>query len=84
MCRAPLCPALQFCADIEPGHSRAITCLEEHRTEPNFSPPCAAEMEGLIIQRATDFRLDPNLRRDCKNDIIVRSHARSPRSGIGV
>ena len=66
------CPALQFCADIEPGHSRAIVCLEQHRAEPNFSRSCRVEIEALMIARATDFRLDPQLRRACKNDVIVR------------
>ncbi len=61
----------QFCADIEPGHSRAIECLEKHREEPGFNAACKADVEDLLAARIKDFRLDPQLKRMCNVDIDV-------------
>lgn len=44
-------------------------CLEEHRSDADFSPDCKAELEAMMARRASDFRLDAELIRVCANDI---------------
>ena len=60
---------LQFCGDVAPGNARAKECLEQHRNEANFSRDCREELEGMIEARSRDFRLDPQLKRQCAKDI---------------
>ena len=62
---------LQFCADVPPGNARAKECLEDNREKPGFSPQCKEEVEKMMADRATDFRLDPKLRQLCEDDIQV-------------
>lgn len=62
----------QFCADVPPGHSRAMDCLEAHRMEPDFSEPCRNIIEASVAERSADFRLDASLRAACKKDIQRR------------
>ena len=73
---------LQFCKDIEPGHSRAIECLEKHREEPGFSPKCKGDVEDLLAARIKDFRLDPQLKRVCAVDIEVRIFGQHSRAAV--
>lgn len=51
------------------GKARVKDCLEEHREDPSFNAECKAELEKMMEHRATDFRLDSNLRELCTNDI---------------
>ncbi len=67
-------PALQFCADVPPGNARAKECLEDNREQPGFSLGCKAEVEKMMENRASDFRLDPKLRQLCADDIQVTHH----------
>lgn len=60
---------IQFCGDVPPGNARAKECLEQHRNEANFSRDCREELEGMIEARSRDFRLDPQLKRQCAKDI---------------
>ena len=62
---------LQFCADVPPGNARAKECLEDNREKPGFTPQCKEEVEKMMADRATDFRLDPKLRQLCADDIQV-------------
>ena len=75
--RPPSPAPLQFCADVEPGHSRALDCLATHREEPDFSADCRGLIESALAERAVDFRLDPTLRRACARD-IERTCGRAP------
>eukprot|EP00271_Cylindrocystis_brebissonii_P000507 TRINITY_DN1061_c0_g3_i1.p1 TRINITY_DN1061_c0_g3~~TRINITY_DN1061_c0_g3_i1.p1 ORF type:complete len:958 (-),score=202.65 TRINITY_DN1061_c0_g3_i1:1362-4235(-) len=59
----------KFCPDIAPGDARVKDCLEEHHLDPDFSAPCKMEFDKMMERRATDFRLDPTLRKFCKGDI---------------
>ncbi|CAI7856614.1 unnamed protein product [Closterium sp. NIES-53] len=59
----------RFCADVKYGDARVKDCLEDHRLDPEFSPSCKTEFEQMMARRATDFRLDANLRKYCKGDI---------------
>ena len=43
--------------------------MEEHREDPTFNAECKAELEKMMEHRATDFRLDSNLRELCSDDI---------------
>lgn len=60
---------MQFCGDVPPGNARAKECLEQHRSEANFSTACKDELETMIIARSADFRLDPQLKTHCVKDI---------------
>ena len=62
---------LQFCADVPPGNARAKECLEDNREKPGFTSQCKEEVEKMMADRATDFRLDPKLRQLCADDIQV-------------
>uniref|UniRef100_A0A061QLM5 Golgi apparatus protein 1 n=1 Tax=Tetraselmis sp. GSL018 TaxID=582737 RepID=A0A061QLM5_9CHLO len=59
----------KFCSDVKPGNARAKDCLEEKRNEPGFSEDCKKEIENMMERRAVDFRLDPELRTLCRDDI---------------
>jgi hypothetical protein len=65
-----LCPCLQFCADVAPGHALAKECLEDHRGDLGFSSECKQELEEMIERRARDFRIDSRLKRVCEEDIL--------------
>lgn len=58
-----------FCPLVEPGYSRAITCLEGHRGLPGFSNDCRQMLENAMSERSMDFRLEPNMKEACKEDI---------------
>ncbi len=51
------------------GNARVKDCLEEHREDPTFNAECKGELEKMMEHRATDFRLDSNLRELCADDI---------------
>eukprot|EP00854_Cymbomonas_tetramitiformis_P013737 gene13737-16236_t len=59
----------KFCSDVKPGFGRAKQCLEDKRNEPDFSPECKAQFEKMMVRRASDFRLDTQLRDLCREDI---------------
>ena len=52
------------------GSARIKDCLEQHRQEDNFSAECRDELESMMKERATDFRLDSKLRSVCEEDIM--------------
>lgn len=52
------------------GNARVKDCLEQHRLEVDFSAECRDELESMMAERATDVRLDSNLRDNCKEDIV--------------
>ena len=57
---------LQFCADVPPGNARAKECLEDQQGEARVQrSQCKEEVEKMMADRATDFRLDPKLRQLC-------------------
>ncbi|CAI5986578.1 unnamed protein product [Closterium sp. NIES-65] len=60
----------RFCADVVPGDARVKDCLEAHRRDSDFSTPCKEEVERMMEHRASDFRLDPGLRKYCHRDIV--------------
>ncbi|CAI5512031.1 unnamed protein product [Closterium sp. Naga37s-1] len=60
----------RFCPDVLPGDARVKDCLEEHRSEPEFSKTCKAEFDKMMERRAVDFRLDASLRKYCHKDIV--------------
>eukprot|EP00270_Netrium_digitus_P010393 TRINITY_DN3221_c1_g1_i5.p1 TRINITY_DN3221_c1_g1~~TRINITY_DN3221_c1_g1_i5.p1 ORF type:complete len:932 (-),score=260.15 TRINITY_DN3221_c1_g1_i5:314-3109(-) len=67
--RACLNDKKKFCKDVIPGDARVKDCLEDHRLDPDFSPRCKEEFDEMMARRASDFRLDVNLRKYCKSDI---------------
>lgn len=52
------------------GNARVQNCLEQHRQEDDFSAECRDELESMMAERATDVRLDSNLRSACEEDIV--------------
>eukprot|EP00271_Cylindrocystis_brebissonii_P014317 TRINITY_DN3562_c0_g8_i1.p1 TRINITY_DN3562_c0_g8~~TRINITY_DN3562_c0_g8_i1.p1 ORF type:complete len:1638 (-),score=492.31 TRINITY_DN3562_c0_g8_i1:1373-6286(-) len=67
--KACLLDKRKFCPEVTPGDARVKDCLENHRLEPDFSTQCKLEFDKMMERRASDFRLDPNLRKFCKEDI---------------
>ncbi|DBA68142.1 TPA: hypothetical protein ACH3X2_013949 [Trebouxia sp. C0005] len=59
-----------FCNDVAPGSARVKDCLEQHRQDDGFSSECRDELENVMQERATDFRLDSSLRDACEEDIM--------------
>jgi|UniRef100_A0A7S1X9L8 Golgi apparatus protein 1 len=59
----------KFCSKVKPGAAHAKDCLEDNRNDPAFSEDCKTEIESMMERRAVDFRLDPELRDLCRNDI---------------
>eukprot|EP00897_Mesotaenium_endlicherianum_P000593 jgi/Mesen1/10534/ME000083S10041 len=59
----------KFCPEVIPGDARVKDCLEANRLKDDFSPACKTEFDKMMERRATDFRLDSNLRKYCKQDI---------------
>ena len=60
------CPLIPECGA---GNARVKDCLEEHRNDAEFSSECKEEFEIMMEARATDYRLDSNLRENCAEDI---------------
>ncbi|KAL0026108.1 hypothetical protein WJX79_000228 [Trebouxia sp. C0005] len=60
----------KFCNDVAPGSARVKDCLEQHRQDDGFSSECRNELEIVMQERATDFRLDSSLRDACEEDIM--------------
>ena len=52
------------------GSARVKDCLEQHRQDDGFSSECREEIETMMQERATDFRLDSSLRDACEEDIM--------------
>jgi hypothetical protein len=52
--------------DVKPGNARVKECLEDKRSDPEFSAECKKTFEEMMERRATDFRLDAKLRDLCK------------------
>eukprot|EP00951_Prasinocladus_malaysianus_P013425 scaffold101517_cov39-Prasinocladus_malaysianus.AAC.1 len=59
----------KFCKDVKPGNAHAKDCLEENRNEAGFSEDCKTELEKMMERRAQDYRLDPELRSLCMEDV---------------
>eukprot|EP00238_Polyblepharides_amylifera_P013095 CAMPEP_0196572234 /NCGR_PEP_ID=MMETSP1081-20130531/2305_1 /TAXON_ID=36882 /ORGANISM="Pyramimonas amylifera, Strain CCMP720" /LENGTH=880 /DNA_ID=CAMNT_0041889479 /DNA_START=135 /DNA_END=2777 /DNA_ORIENTATION=+ len=59
----------KFCSDVKPGMGLAKKCLEDKRSDPDFSSECKVKFEEMMVRRASDFRLDANLREQCREDI---------------
>ncbi len=59
----------KFCSDVRYGAARVKDCLEDHKDEAGFSAGCRTEFESMMARRATDFRLDAQLRELCAADI---------------
>ncbi|GJP32519.1 hypothetical protein CLOM_g17147 [Closterium sp. NIES-68] len=59
----------RFCPDVLPGDARVKDCLELHLLDSDFSKTCKVEFERMMERRASDFRLDFNLRKYCAEDI---------------
>jgi len=67
--RACLSDKKKFCGNVKPGNANAKDCLEDHRNDAGFTEDCKAELEKMMERRAVDFRLDPELRDYCRDDI---------------
>ncbi|CAI5467231.1 unnamed protein product [Closterium sp. Yama58-4] len=61
----------RFCPDVLPGDARVKDCLESHLQDSDFSKTCKVEFERMMERRASDFRLDYNLRKYCAEDITT-------------
>jgi golgi apparatus protein 1 len=60
---------VRFCKDVEYGEDRVIQCLENHRKDMHFSTECRKEVESVMERRSRDYKLDPEIRTLCAEDI---------------
>ena len=64
------CCMSECIAHLIAGSARVKDCLEQHRQDDAFSTECRDELEVMMKERATDFRLDSSLRGACEEDIM--------------
>lgn len=64
------------CKDTQGGEARVINCLMEHLDSPAMTDEC--EQSLLLIQYfvARDFKLDPLLYKNCKEDAVKYCHSK--------
>ena len=66
----PSSGACHLLVHSDAGSARVKDCLEQHRQDDGFSSECRDELENMMQERATDFRLDSSLRDACEEDIM--------------
>lgn len=58
-----------FCKDVEHGHARVISCLQEHDEDKEMSRECRGEVKRDEVREAEDYRLDYRLNKGCDMEI---------------
>lgn len=58
----------RFCKSVEAGGGRVFRCLADSLADPDFGQPCRREVISKIQRRQANWRLDPALRRACRED----------------
>ncbi|XP_070575745.1 Golgi apparatus protein 1-like isoform X2 [Ptychodera flava] len=63
------------CKKIDAGDAAVLSCLMEHLYTPAMVPDCEKELLDLQYFVSRDFRLDPRLYQQCKDDATNLCHA---------
>lgn len=57
------------CSEIEDTGGALQRCLEDHKTAPSMTPACLEAVTGVTQLKNTDYRLNPELEKNCRTDI---------------
>ncbi len=57
-----------FCEAVAPGDGRVFRCLAENMASTDFGGACQGAIMQKLRRREGNWRLDPPLRRACKDD----------------
>lgn len=58
-----------YCKTVKAGRSRVIRCLQENMNKADFGEACKAELNRRLYRKTVDYRLDPGVTRNCKDEI---------------
>mmetsp|Transcript_34914 Transcript_34914/g.77608 ORF Transcript_34914/g.77608 Transcript_34914/m.77608 type:complete len:994 (-) Transcript_34914:752-3733(-) len=58
-----------FCSDVQPGQARVFRCLAENMNDADFGNNCKYQIIYKLQRRQANWKLDPPLRKACKNDV---------------
>jgi len=58
-----------YCKDIPHGEARVIRCLQDNKSQKDFSKECKEEVRSYENEAASDYRLNYRLAKSCKADI---------------
>eukprot|EP00201_Polytomella_parva_P015143 CAMPEP_0175066598 /NCGR_PEP_ID=MMETSP0052_2-20121109/16604_1 /TAXON_ID=51329 ORGANISM="Polytomella parva, Strain SAG 63-3" /NCGR_SAMPLE_ID=MMETSP0052_2 /ASSEMBLY_ACC=CAM_ASM_000194 /LENGTH=941 /DNA_ID=CAMNT_0016333331 /DNA_START=144 /DNA_END=2969 /DNA_ORIENTATION=- len=58
-----------FCANVSTGRARVFRCLADSSGDPDFGEVCRNAVRDIVQRRQANWRLDPALRRACKDDV---------------
>lgn len=57
---------------------RALDCLSDYRTDPDFSSRCATALTEYLAEAARDIRTMAGLQQDCKEEISTMCKGEPP------
>ncbi|KAG1658887.1 hypothetical protein FOA52_000675 [Chlamydomonas sp. UWO 241] len=60
-----------FCKDVSPGDARLFRCLAERSGDADFGGPCRSEVQSKLHRRQANWKLDPPLRKACKDSVSL-------------
>jgi len=64
-----------FCKDVQPGQARVFRCLAENMNDADFGTPCKNIVINKLQRRQNNWKLDPPLRRACREDVADKCAA---------
>lgn len=64
------------CADIEGGYARVMSCLKDKIGTKYMKSDCELALKQIYYFVARNFKLDPQLYHQCKDDAILICHAK--------
>ncbi|KXZ44222.1 hypothetical protein GPECTOR_71g583 [Gonium pectorale] len=70
-----------FCSGPGMEGSRALDCLSDRRTSPDFSPRCSDALREFLVEAAQDIRTMAGLRQDCNEEISTLCKGVQPGEG---
>jgi len=60
-----------FCKGVVPGGARMFRCLAEKVSDADFGEVCRKEVVGKLQRRQANWKLDPPLRKACKEHVFT-------------
>lgn len=71
------------CSDTEGGDARVMSCLRDKIGTKYMKPDCETALKQIQYFIARNFKLDPQLYRNCKEDAIRICHAKDSWTDVG-
>lgn len=59
-----------YCKDVKPGHGRVMSCLMDHVGSYHMAESCREALLQIQYFVARDFKLDPALYKECKQEAV--------------